>query len=56
MSREGVNAERWDSDFIKKALANHGSKEKCKVWVCGPPPMSETFEKCFDELKASNAS
>ena len=54
LSREGVNAERWDSGFIKRELAKHNANDVRKVWVCGPPPMSETFEKSFEEIKAMN--
>lgn len=54
LSREGINADRWDSAFIRKELAKHNANEVRKVWVCGPPPMSETFEKTFEEIKAMN--
>ncbi len=53
LSREGVNAGRWDNTFIKRELAKHNANDVRKVWVCGPPAMSETFEKCFDEIKAT---
>lgn len=43
LSKEGVNAERWSQSWIKDTLDRY--KDKKKVWVCGPPPMSETFEK-----------
>jgi len=51
LSREGVNAERWDHDFIRRELSKHNANDIRKVWVCGPPAMSETFEKCFDQIK-----
>ena len=53
LSREGINAERWESGFIKRELAKHNPSDVRKVWVCGPPAMSETFEKCFSEIELS---
>lgn len=54
LRQEGINARRWDEDFIRKELAKHKASDIKKVWVCGAPAMSETFEKVFDEIKASN--
>ena len=42
---------RWDTAFIRKQLEKlgqeYGESSFGKVWVCGPPNMSETFEKAF---------
>jgi predicted ferric reductase len=54
LSQEKINARRWDGDFIRKELAKHNANDIRKVWVCGAPAMSETFEKVFDEIKASD--
>ena len=54
LSRENVNASRWESDFIRSELSRHNANDIRKVWVCGPPAMSETFEKCFDDIKKDN--
>jgi len=48
LSRENINASRWEDEFIRGELKKHNSSDIRKVWVCGPPAMSETFEKCFD--------
>jgi predicted ferric reductase len=39
---------RWDAGFIKEQL---GQAETRKVWVCGPPVLTETFDRCFAALK-----
>jgi len=35
--------DRWDKDFVVKALQEIKKVER--LWVCGPPPMNEAFEK-----------
>ena len=44
---------RWDADFIRAQLSSIESGELKKVWVCGPPAMSEVFDKTFSEIVAS---
>lgn len=43
LSKEKINPARWNEQWIHKTLEKH--IESKKVWICGPPPMSETFEK-----------
>lgn len=43
---------RWDGDFVKAQINAIDSKEIQKVWVCGPPSMSEVFDKAFSEILA----
>ena len=50
LSREGINPERWDQEFILKELRKHNPQDVRKVWVCGPPPMNEVFEKAIHEI------
>lgn len=45
LSKEKINSERWSEEFIDNTIRNTPNLKK--VWVCGPPPMSETFEKCL---------
>lgn len=52
ISNEG-KAPRWDGNFIAEQLSGFKEAPK-KVWVCGPPVMSETFDRKFAEIKASN--
>ena len=45
---------RWDKKYVFKQMMHHsktnvGETIK-KVWVCGPPLMSEVFDKIFYEL------
>lgn len=56
LSREGINSGRWDQDFIEKTVSQYKDKNLKKVWVCGPPPMSETFEKYLFNLEFDNAN
>jgi predicted ferric reductase len=43
---------RWDIDFIKEIAV--GTKGLQKMWVCGPPNLTETFEKAFCQLQEDN--
>ena len=43
LSKEKVNAARWSDEWIQNTLDKTPNLKK--VWVCGPPAMSETFEK-----------
>lgn len=43
---------RWDFDFIKEIVI--GTKDLEKIWVCGPPIVTETFEKTFYKLQQEN--
>ena len=47
LSQEKVNPQRWDEDFIRQEIAKYGAKNLQRVWVCGPPVMSETFDRVF---------
>ena len=41
------NKQRWDEAYIRNALTEQNVGPHDKVWVCGPPPMSETFDRAF---------
>ena len=41
---------RWDADFIRAQLSSIEPGELKKVWVCGPPAMNETFDRCLDRI------
>jgi hypothetical protein len=41
---------RWDAKWIGKQFENVSVKDLKKAWVCGPPPMTETFDKTFEDL------
>ena len=45
---------RWDEKFIRDALDEFADGEIQKVWCCGPPPMSETFDKTFYSIAQEN--
>lgn len=53
ISNEGKQR-RWDSSFIEEQLKGFNSISVPKVWVCGPPVMSETFDKTFDAIKTAD--
>jgi len=38
------NGERWNEQFIDKALETYSDKKISKIWVCGPPLMNEEFD------------
>jgi len=44
---ENLNKERWNDGFIDKAIQ---SMRMQKIWVCGPPTMSEVFERFLYRL------
>jgi predicted ferric reductase len=52
LSKEKVNAERWNEKFIEKTIQD-GKPQK--MWVCGPPAMSEVFERYLYNLQGSKA-
>ena len=52
ISNEGKQP-RWNSAFINDTMSQCDRKALKKVWVCGPPVMSETFDRAFDNLKAT---
>lgn len=39
---------RWDKHFIDEEIREHG--EVKKIWVCGPPLMSELFDKYLQQI------
>lgn len=51
ISSEG-SPRRWDVDFIEEQFSAMSETPK-KVWVCGPPVMSETFDRVFASMKVS---
>lgn len=44
------NKQRWDENFIRNALKENGIGPHDKVWACGPPPMSESFDRAFANI------
>ena len=54
LSREGVNAGRWDQAFIEREVMKYKPHDLKRVWVCGPPAMSEVFEKAFFKINQNN--
>ena len=47
LSNEGLNADRWDEQFVVQQLEKFSIDEIKKIWVCGPPAMNETFDRAF---------
>jgi hypothetical protein len=45
-------ARQWDYAFIEETLISYKktSTGLAKVWVCGPPPMTETFDTSLVKL------
>lgn len=54
ISSENKGGARWDGEWIDQQLASYNSENVKKIWVCGPPVMSETFEMKFREYSQSN--
>ncbi len=54
LSKEGVNAGRWDKAFIEREVLKYKTHDLKKVWVCGPPAMSEVFEKVYFSILQNN--
>ena len=46
---------QWDQSFIEETLSAYkkSSDGLAKVWVCGPPPMTETFDHALLKIAAS---
>ena len=42
--------QRWDCEYIERQIQLHSKTDLRKVWVCGPPAMNETFDRCLDRL------
>lgn len=51
LSKEKLNAERWNDAFVQKTIKQLEPK---KVWVCGPPVMSEVFERYLFAMSDSD--
>jgi hypothetical protein len=51
ISTEGKQR-RWDNSWINERIKAAGDLKK--AWVCGPPPMNETFDRAFEQIKAAN--
>ena len=48
-SREG--GERLTPESIERIMSEHTRNGRIrKLWVCGPPPMNETFERALEYL------
>ena len=47
LSQENLNPDRWDETFISNQINKYDNRIIRRIWVCGPPAMSETFEKAF---------
>jgi NAD(P)H-flavin reductase len=41
---------RWSEEFIRTELAKYKQEDLKRIWACGPPPMSETFDKAFTSI------
>jgi predicted ferric reductase len=46
---EGLASTRWDPAFIRKQVLSN-VKNLAKVYVCGPPNMTELFERTLGEM------
>ncbi len=49
------NKGRWDESFIETEIGKYSNKKKreeelAKVYVCGPPPMTETFDRALTSM------
>ena len=53
ITQEEVVKQRWNYDFIERQLLLH--KDSKRVYCCGPPIMSETFDLAFQELTANHS-
>eukprot|EP00347_Sterkiella_histriomuscorum_P024123 403332230 len=42
--------QRWDNEYIQRQLQLQTQTDLRKIWVCGPPAMNETFDRCLDQL------
>ena len=50
LSKEGLNAGRWDTAFIETEVMKYKAQDLKKIWVCGPPAMSEVFERTYFKM------
>lgn len=41
---------RWEADWIREQLAQYEGQDLQRVWVCGPPVLSETFDRTLTNL------
>lgn len=44
LKKEGINPQKWDNEFIVQELAKYDTKAISRLWVCGPPTMTQTFD------------
>ena len=50
LSQEGVNAERWNEEFVRREIEKSGGARNIeRLWVCGPPAMNETFDRLLTD-------
>ena len=41
---------RWDEQFVQRQLDIRKKEHLSKIYVCGPPEMSEMFDRLFDRM------
>ena len=49
-SRSSPKPNRWDEEYIRRQVKIHSKDDLAKIYVCGPPMMSETFDRTFDTM------
>ena len=40
LSKEGINPDRWNEDFVLQELSKYNPDDVSRIWVCGPPKMA----------------
>lgn len=52
LSKEKVNPARWTEAWIESTLLKYPAQEVQRMWVCGPPVMNETFDRCLMDMRS----
>jgi NAD(P)H-flavin reductase len=53
---KGKRGVTWEKDWISQELKKVEGQDLKRIWVCGSPIMTETFDKAFYDFKKENPS
>lgn len=51
LSKEKINAARWNESWIENTLLKYPAANVQRMWVCGPPVMNETFDRTLMDMR-----
>ena len=53
---DGEILQRWDDTFIREKINLYGAKNIQRLWICGTPAMSESFDRLLSQPAQQRAN